>query len=355
MTNPNSPPLPPAEKERQTSQFFSRFAKRWGLKLLCLLFAVILWGMLIGQDTTLMREKVFTDVSISVQNASTMQRNNNLIVTGGLDELPLLRIKVNVPQKNYATATAANYNVQINLADIKKTGWVPVDIKTTSTSNYGQVLEMSETTVTLFVEEYVSRARIPINIHQTGSVPEGYYIHSLEPDPMQVTIKGPKSLVDRVNYCGVSHDLSLLPQQAGTLRVPCSFKLYDGLDQEIDTSNITVLYGDLVLDSIIVEQALYPLYTIPFNEIGLITGHVADGYQIVSVKIEPQTLQVAMDAFYSFDYSTAYLEGTVDVTGATESLTRTINVSGVPNSKYISTNTVHVTVEIAPIPTENTP
>ena len=93
----------------------------WQWKLLSLILAVCLWSGLITQDETLTREKVFSDVVINVTNADTLRRNGFIIVSG-LDDLPTVRVSADVPQKNYNSVSASNYNLRIDLSRIRSTG-----------------------------------------------------------------------------------------------------------------------------------------------------------------------------------------------------------------------------------------
>ena len=78
----------------------------WPWKLLALFLALCLWAGLITQDPTLTRERVFTDVTVSVVGADTLRRNSGLIVLSGLeDENLTARLRVDVPQREYNTVT----------------------------------------------------------------------------------------------------------------------------------------------------------------------------------------------------------------------------------------------------------
>ena len=130
----------------------------WQWKLLSLFLAVCLWSGLITQDESLTREKIFNDVSINVTNADTLRRNGFIIVSG-LDDLPAVRIRVDVPQKNYNTVTASNYNLRIDLSRIRETGEQTLQVLSSSSSNYGTVTDISVESVAVQVDEYITRSR----------------------------------------------------------------------------------------------------------------------------------------------------------------------------------------------------
>ena len=120
----------------------------WPWKLLSLFLAICLWSGLITQDESLTREKVFNDVTINIVNADTLRRNGFIIVSG-LESLPTVRFRADVPQKVYNIASASNYNLRIDLARIHDTGEQTINIISTTTNTYGTVTEMSVSTVTV--------------------------------------------------------------------------------------------------------------------------------------------------------------------------------------------------------------
>ena len=126
----------------------------WPWKLLALFLALCLWAGLITQDPTLTRERVFTDVTVSVVGADTLRRNSGLIVLSGLeDENLTARMRVDVPQREYNTVTASNYNPRVDLTRITEAGEQTLRINTTSTSTYGTVRGISPETITVVAQE----------------------------------------------------------------------------------------------------------------------------------------------------------------------------------------------------------
>ena len=135
----------------------------WPWKLLALFLALCLWAGLITQDPTLTRERVFTDVTVSVVGADTLRRNSGLIVLSGLeDENLTARLRVDVPQREYNTVTASNYNPRVDLTRITEAGEQTLRINTTSTSTYGTVRGISPETITVVVDQFVMTSSMTV-------------------------------------------------------------------------------------------------------------------------------------------------------------------------------------------------
>lgn len=214
----------------------------WPWKLLALFLALCLWAGLITQDPTLTRERVFTDVTVSVVGADTLRRNSGLIVLSGLeDENLTARLRVDVPQREYNTVTASNYNPRVDLTRITEAGEQTLRINTTSTSTYGTVRGISPETITVVVDQFVTNYRVPVSVNIIGEYPEGFYGTPISLDPSAVTLSGPKSLVDQISRVYVDFDVSRLAAKAGTVRtaLPMRFVNADGDPVESDLLEVT--------------------------------------------------------------------------------------------------------------------
>ena len=97
-------------------------------------------------------------MQVNVINADILQRNG-FIVTSGLSKLASVRMRADVPQRVYDSATPANYNVRRIYPHHH--GPVTLPIQTTDTISYGNGLDVRNR-VTVQVDEYVTRRRIPV-------------------------------------------------------------------------------------------------------------------------------------------------------------------------------------------------
>ena len=186
------------------------FIHNWPTKLLALLLAIILWGGLITQYPTLTREKHFSSVSVSVSGEESVKRNGFIVTSDLTSLLGDVSLTADVPQMQYANAKATNYNVRIDLSRISSAGEQEIRILSTNSSTYGTVSSIQPSTVTIDVEEYITRFRIPVSVQTVGSAPEGYYAGAATLDPPTVTISGPKSMVDKIVRAEVVLELNNL-------------------------------------------------------------------------------------------------------------------------------------------------
>ena len=332
--------------------FWTWLRRDWAWKLACLVLAIFLWGGLITQDTSMVRTKSFNDVTISVVNADALLRSGYIVVSGlETEKLSGVRMRVDVPQRMYEQAAASNYNVRVDLSRIRAAGTQTLQVLTTSSTTYGSVTDLSVSTIEVEVEEYVTRSRIPVRIETTGSAPEGFYAAAASADPIYVEIAGPKSLTESVVRCVAHYDMSALAAQAGTERTAVPFSLQDRQEQEIAQDNMTVspINSGVNIDSITIEQNLYPMRALPVDVSAVCSGTPKKGYHIASVTAEPSSVKVAYSELVDDQtMDKIYPSGTADVTDLTETTVFPLSLSRGSDLKYISATSVYVTVVIEP-------
>lgn len=340
-----------ARRDEIIAKVKSMLLDNWGTKLLALMIAIALWAGLITQDPSLTREKQFTGVTVNVTGSDTLRRNG-YIVLEDLDEvMDDFTVRVNVPQGQYAAAQPSNYSLRLDLSRIKEAGEQNVKVLFTNTSTYGKVTEIVPSSITLTVDEYVTRYRIPVTVVEVGDTPDGFYAMSPSTDPPMVAVSGPKTLVEKIVSAQVVADQSTLPAREGSVRRALSFKMVDENGQAIESDMLQVTSESVLLDSVIVDQTLYANRVVSMSDAGLVTGQPADGYEVKGVYITPGSVTIAGKADAIDDIDLLYANGNVDITGCTESIKKVLLLKSPSAVKYASTDVVTVAVEIGPIMT----
>lgn len=323
-------------------------------KILSLVLAVTLWAGLITQDPTLTRERTFADVPVTITGADTLQRNGLVVLTDISEQLESVRLRVDVPQREYNTVSAANYSPRIDLTRITEAGAQTLKVATTSSATYGTVKEVTPDSVDVMVDEYITSYRVPVSIQRTGQFPKGYYGTAPTLDPSSVTISGPKSVVEKIARVMVDFDASRLPAQTGSIRTAVPMRFTDTEGNPVESSLIDVTSGGVWLRSIIVEQQLYATKTLPLSSLSLTTGIPKEGYEVRSITATPSIVVGAGDET-ALDYLDAlFVEQAVDVTGVEEPFTGEVRIRKPTELIYLSSDSVVLSIEIAPVITTRT-
>ncbi|NLV57444.1 MAG: hypothetical protein GXY67_01610 [Clostridiales bacterium] len=318
-------------------------------KLLALFLAVCLWAGLITQDPSLTRERTFADVPVTVTGKDTLQRNG-LIVLTNFDVTPLtVRLSADVPQREYNTVTAANYNPRIDLSKITSTGLQKLRISTSSTTTYGSVSQVFPDSVEVMVDEYITSYRVPVSVERKGQFPKGFYGTVPALDPASVSVSGPKSIVTRIARVMVDFDVSQLPPQVGLVRTALPMRFEDALGDEIRSDFIDVTSAGVLLRSIVVEQSLYATKTLPISSLSLTQGSPAQGYEIKSVSATPNILVAAGEETGLEALDSLFLEQPVDVAGRSEPFSVQVKIRKPSELVYLSADSITLYVEITPV------
>lgn len=319
-------------------------------KLLAVFLALLLWAGLISQDPTLIREKVFQDVQVSISGAETLKDNNLIVMTNLTRQPPTIRMKVDVPQKEYSNVTASNYNPRIDISRIRETGKQQVPIIATSTSAYGTVVEMTPDVVEVEVDEYITKYRVPVTRTFNNEYPNGYYCEKVTVSPDTLTVSGPKSLVDKVRRAQATFDRASIPLGQSLFSTSVPFELLDENDEVIESDLMTVTSESIRIDSLIFEFELYPTQAVTLSGVGLTKGEPAAGYEVKKVTVSPSTIRAAgiKENLEQFAIETLYLEQAVDLTGHTESFNEVIKVRRPSELRNLNPDSVTVSVEIGP-------
>ena len=328
-------------------RLWSTVSYQWQWKLLCLLLAICLWGIVISQNAALTREKSIQGVAVN-QNAETL-RQKGLIVVSGLEELETVTVKAEVPIRYYNTVNSASFRVSLDFSEV--TGPGEQDVKLTAASSiYGTVKEISTPNVHLTVERYITKGNIPVRVNQSGETPEGYYAKSPRAEVSDVSVAGPASVVNSIARCVVHYTVPAWSGGYGTERTASPIEFYDRNNNPVSNRYLTVTADGLGVEisTVTVQQTFYPAVRLLLSDAGLVQGTPADGYKVKNVRFSVDSIIAAAEDLSMLTEDTAFLTGTVDITGLSGDYTAVLDVMRPSSFVYVSTDKVAVTVEIGP-------
>lgn len=340
--------LPKKEKDtrfaRITRRVRSVMSSNWFLKIFSVLIAVFLWSVLIASDGTLLREKVFQNVEVTVTGADTLRTRGYIVLDDVSALIPSVRMKVEVPQANYSRATGASYNPRIDLTRIRSSGTQELSV-TTSTS-YGRVLEVEPSNVTVNVDVYAMRSRIPVVVETVGSMAENLWADAPRSDPSYVTIGGPQSVVTNVARAVAKLDLTTLTASPQTQRSAVALELQDKDGNVLDSPLVQITNQSVIIDSIIVETDVYPSIELPIDAATAVTGTPAEGYVLDTVVVTPAALRVAATQEVLDGLSAAIVDSALSVEDATAAVSGTAKLKRMSDLKYVSASEVLITADV---------
>lgn len=305
------------------------------LKVLSLLFALIIWSVMITTESP-MRTRTIHDVPVAV-NGYTSLRNRGFAIPGGYESLEYTaQVLIEVPQSDLASSQD-KVTARIDLADVVTSGGQWVDV---IGSVPGGNAICTPRRVWIEVEPLTHRS-VPVDVRTDGVLSEGYRIEAIDGSPDSITVSGPKSLVDQVTSAQVTVDLS---HTTSSINRSFDYVLLDGSGAAMDTSELEFPDGTAIM----VSAEVLPLVSIPVDKEGCLTGDVADGYYLKSVQAQPDSIQVSAPQAVLDEIGRLALSP-IDIDGKSESFTVVADVQKPNDIRWIQHDQVSILVTIAEV------
>lgn len=318
-------------------RFWVVLSRRFWMKALSLLLAILLWNYVVSSNTSFTRSKTITGVSGYVTGQSTLTTYGLALLSDPTEELENVTVRMEVAQSLYSQVSEDNIQVMLDLSSVRTAGTQEVPLKATST--YGRVTSILPESVTMTFETLDSRL-IPVNVEISGERDENHWYNISRTNPSAVTVSGAASVVRSISQARVYTDVT--DAEASYVRAE-PFVLLDGEDNEIDQSRLT-----RSASSITVVTDVYPTREIPVSTAieNVVTGRVAEGYAVSEITIQPEGITVAAEQGLLDGISEMLIEP-VSVEGASQSFSARAKISRLSDFKYMSTEQVYVNVTIA--------
>lgn len=345
---------PDATRRGRTGVLQTLLSRAWGmltrnllLKVFSLFLAILLWSVLIASDSTLTREKTFPSVEVTISGQDALKTRGFIVTDDILALLPSVRVKAAVAQGSYERVLASNFTARVDLSRIRQAGEQELLVTVAPTSS-GQVLEIEPSRIMVDVQEYATVGRIPVVVEVVGQAKADLWVDTPRADPILVSVSGPKSVVDRVSRVVAKLDQGLLSSDRVSTRSALHFEPQSADGQSLDMSLLQVSsYDGVNLDTVLVDVSCYPQREIPIDLSSAVQGSPAEGYEVLSVTVEPASIAVAAQKSVLDALSNVYIDTPVNVAEATGTMSGSARIKRIADSKHVSLEEVAITVAIA--------
>lgn len=317
-------------------RFWTVFTRRFWMKALSLLLAILLWNYVVSSNHTITRSKTLTGLSGYVTSQSTLATYGLALLDNPASALTNVTVKLEVAQSDYALASTDNVQVMLDLSSVRTAGVQEVPLK--ATTAYGKVTSILPESVTLTFETLDSRS-VPVSVELTGEKnPDSWYSVS-RTNPSVITVSGAASVVRSISQARVYSDVSGVSESY--MRAE-PYVLLDNEGKEITQSMLT-----RTSSSITVVTDVYPTKEIPISTdiADVVTGRVAEGYEVKEIAIQPESITVAADQELLEGLNELLIEP-ISVEGLSQSFSARAMISLLSDFKNVSTEQVYVNVTI---------
>lgn len=285
-----------------------------GLKLGSLVLAFVLWFLIVQIDNP-RESKSFNNIPVQLRNTNLLAQENKVYQV--LDNTDVVgRVTVVAPRSIVEQLRASDITAYADMSKLTELNTIEIYYDVAGVDS----IDGSHDFVQLNVEEKATRW-LRVICSCAGEPAEGYTVTETKLQQTQIEVTGPKSVVDTISYAKVEMNVS---GAVSDLSANAPVKLYDKEDHVISeetlTKNVNYIYTTV---------EILATKTVPVE--AKITGEPEEGYMMTGeVTIEPAEVTLAAKQFSLAGMTRVYLTGdALDITGATEDKTITMNMRGV--------------------------
>lgn len=303
------------------NHLMEKIRHNWVAKALAVLAATLMWFFVVREQNPM--------VDISFYVAVQQQDLNSQYVVEGMPDR--VRVTLRGPRDTMVRLKEEYLKAFVDLSNVKP-GQNDVTIEMTPPSGV-TVSDIRPEHITVVVDEYAEK-NMPVEIAPLGSLPSDMAIKSLVIVPRDVTVSGPKALVDKVNRVIMKVDM------ANQMKNFTAQDTLTAVDSTGSTVDVTISPAQ--------AQAQYELNRIRTDKAltveGNIVGEPADGYEVKSASFMSPQVSVSGKPELLDELKSIQTEP-IDISGASDTVTGTYNLI-YPDGVTGQTVTVMATIVI---------
>lgn len=268
-------------------------------KIVCLFFAVVIWYYVMQVDNPDYKQ-TFTGVTVSLVNTDELTSRGLSIFTG-----TSYSADITVSGKKSVINNYTSDDITVK-ADILKNyttaGMQVVDLDVTLPS--GLTLVSQDNTISVFVDEKTS-LKLPVTVDQkTGATTSADYEPGvLTTEYSEVTVKGPKTIIDNIDHAVVKADFSDFGVLESTITTDGTVIIYNKNGDIVSSAYLSVDYPTM--------KVTYPIYLTKSVPLGVTYKYGLYNDNNCKATIEPETVEVKGEASVVKKLDTIYV-GTID-------------------------------------------
>ncbi len=286
-----------------------KLTNNWGLKLIAILFALILWFAVINIDDPVVSE-TFKNVPVQLVNTEVLTEAG--LTYEVLDNTTVVEsITIYGPRTLVESLKENDIIARADLNDITVANTVAINVSVDA-RNSSKItnIRSSLECVKLNIEESKSK-QLVINAQTNGKLASGYIVGGIELDQNRIRVSGPESVVSKIYTAKVNADVTEANSDVATYG---TVRLYDKEGTEIES--------ELLVKS--TEKVHINVNVVPTKYVPVryqITGSAANGYDVVDsgITCSVMTVLVAGETEDLRNIDEVLISGEeLDISGATE-------------------------------------
>ncbi len=262
-----------------------RLKNNLGLKILAVLFAALLWWIVLNVDDPISTKKF--NVSVSITNAEVITNAGKSYQI--LDDTQSIVVTVKARRKVLAAIEKKDVVATADLREMQDTS-VPIRISINGFEGDYEEVSSNPQNIQLKVEN-TQKKTFPITAVAVGTPRAGFAVGTMSVSPKTVDVSGPESLIGKISKVVAKVDVSeLKDKNKGSVDAEIQTELlyYDAADNLMGKE---LLSSNCDKNGVTVSVDLWKTKKITLN---FDTSAIkpAKGYRFTGIEVEPQTIEV---------------------------------------------------------------
>lgn len=314
------------------SKMRSKILDNFGLKLLSLLLAFLLWIVVMNvSDSTITVE--IEDIPVTQLNGEVLEDLDKIYEVSKGDSVDIL---VKGRRSVVEGLDADDFTATADLSTMSITNTVQIAVKPKSAGIEDEIsITCVDNVMRLNLEEKIS-LQYSVKVKTVGTVKDGYAVCSHQTSPNIITVEGPKTTVEKITEVGVDVDISGLDKSIDTEK---DIVLYDAYGEPIVSDKLEVSH-----DKVKVHVDVYPTKEVEVKV--NVKGTPKEGFVVSEVLYQPQTVMVAGAPEDLKDMKELEVDDII-ISGMAEDLETTISLNDyLPDNVYLANVNEEVVITV---------
>lgn len=316
-------------------KFGSMIINNFGLKILSIIFAVILWLVVVNVDDPKITKTFTTTITIANESAISDMGKYYEVVDGR----NTVSFAVSAKRSLIEDLSGSDFKAVADMSAIEDLSRVPIEISAIHYTNQISIVTRNQyLDVTVGDLQTQSFIIVP---RDSGTPASGSVVGEVSASPNVLKVSGPAEIISTIDKVTATIDVTNMSMDISDNVIP---KLYDKDGNEIDTTDLNMNLSAVTVSANILNT----------KDVGLnfqTTGEPAEGYQLTGVSYEPETVQVKGNAEDLNRLDMIVIpKAVLDIENAQGDITKTVDISSyLPNGVELvdpSEKDISVTVEI---------
>lgn len=260
-----------------------RLTDNLGLKVLALIFAALLWLIVVNIDDPVLT-KTFTGIEVEILNSEVVTNKGKSLRKA--QETQTVSVTVKATRSVLQEMHADDIKAYADMKELMLSTQVPISVEIPEYEGEYEEAYSIPGNLQVVIEDDTTNT-FPITPSAKGNPQDGYVVGEIEVNPEKIKIGGPKSIIERISRVEAEVDITGISEDT---ELPSSLVFYDTDGRIVDTTLLT-FYDFKKDDTVNVTVKVQRTKSVPvkFDDSNL---RPADGYIVKEVVTEPKEVLI---------------------------------------------------------------